>query len=110
MVKLAEFSRTATFAWSHDKIPLLVSGTVSGTVDANFSTDSSLELWSLLAADSEKPIASLQVDSKFNDLDWSHNNKIIAGALDTVVWNCTPPMKQTTLSTPWPDLATILPL
>ena len=82
MVKLAEFSRTATFAWSHDKVPLLVSGTVSGTVDANFSTDSSLELWSLLAADSEKPIASLQVDSKFNDLDWSHNNKIIAGALD----------------------------
>ncbi|QHS72051.1 Sec31p [Saccharomyces paradoxus] len=82
MVKLAEFSRTATFAWSHDKIPLLVSGTVSGTVDANFSTDSSLELWSLLAANSEEPIASLQVDSKFNDLDWSHNNKIIAGALD----------------------------
>ncbi|CAI4057158.1 Sec31p SKDI_04G0500 [Saccharomyces kudriavzevii IFO 1802] len=82
MVKLAEFSRTATFTWSHDKIPLLVSGTVSGTVDANFSTDSSLELWSLLATDSEKPLASLQVDSKFNDLDWSHNNEIIAGALD----------------------------
>ncbi|EJS44455.1 sec31p [Saccharomyces arboricola H-6] len=85
MVKLAEFSRTATFTWSHDKIPLLVSGTVSGTVDANFSTDSSLELWSLLAADSEKPVASLQVDSKFNDLDWSHNNKVIAGALDNGV-------------------------
>ncbi|CAI1889091.1 hypothetical protein SEUBUCD646_0D00590 [Saccharomyces eubayanus] len=82
MVKLAEFSRTATFTWSHDKIPLLVSGTVSGTVDANFSTDSSLELWSLLTTDSEKPVASLQVDSKFNDLDWSHNNKTIAGALD----------------------------
>lgn len=82
MVKLAEYSRTATFAWSHGKIPSLVTGTASGTVDANFSSESSLELWSLLSADASKPDASLAVDAKFNDLDWSQDNKILAGALD----------------------------
>lgn len=82
MVKLADYSRTATFAWSHDKIPSLVTGTASGTVDADFSSESSLELWSLLSPDATNPNASLSVDAKFNDLDWSHDNKVIAGALD----------------------------
>ncbi|GAV54923.1 hypothetical protein ZYGR_0AS02460 [Zygosaccharomyces rouxii] len=82
MVKLADYSRTATFAWSHDKIPSLVTGTASGTVDADFSSESSLELWSLLSPDATNPKTSLSVDAKFNDLDWSHDNKIIAGALD----------------------------
>lgn len=82
MVKLAEYSRTATFAWSHDRIPSLVTGTASGTVDANFSSESTLELWSLLSADDSKPKAALNLDAKFNDLDWSHDDKIIAGALD----------------------------
>ncbi|QLL31623.1 hypothetical protein HG536_0B04870 [Torulaspora globosa] len=85
MVKLAEYSRTATFAWSHDRIPSLVTGTVSGTVDANFSSESKLELWSLLAADASEPTLSLAVDAKFNDLDWSRDDKIIAGALDNGV-------------------------
>ncbi|AQZ15092.1 SEC31 (YDL195W) [Zygosaccharomyces parabailii] len=82
MVKLADYSRTATFAWSHDKIPSLVTGTASGTVDADFSSESTLELWSLLSADASKPKASLSVEAKFNDLDWSFDNKTIAGALD----------------------------
>lgn len=82
MVKLADYSRTATFAWSHDKIPSLVTGTASGTVDADFSSESTLELWSLLSPDATNPKTSLSVDAKFNDLDWSHDNKIIAGALD----------------------------
>lgn len=85
MVKLAEYSRTATFAWSHERIPSLVTGTASGTVDANFSSESALELWSLLASDPSKPKASLAVDAKFNDLDWSNDDKIIAGALDSGV-------------------------
>lgn len=85
MVKLAEYSRTATFAWSHDKIPSLVTGTASGTVDANFSSESKLELWSLLATDATEPKLSLAVDAKFNDLDWSRDDKIIAGALDNGV-------------------------
>ncbi|CCD22445.1 Sec31p NDAI_0A02880 [Naumovozyma dairenensis CBS 421] len=82
MVKLAEYSRTATFAWSHHKIPYLITGTASGTVDANFSSDSTLELWSLLSTDTNKPVTSLTTDAKFNDLDWSHTNDFIAGALD----------------------------
>lgn len=82
MVKLAEYSRTATFAWSHERIPSLVTGTASGTVDANFSSESKLELWSLLATDSTEPSLSLAIDAKFNDLDWSYDDSIIAGALD----------------------------
>ncbi|CAB4253978.1 similar to Saccharomyces cerevisiae YDL195W SEC31 Component of the Sec13p-Sec31p complex of the COPII vesicle coat, required for vesicle formation in ER to Golgi transport [Maudiozyma barnettii] len=82
MVKLAEYNRTATFAWSHDKIPYLASGTASGTMDADFSNDSILELWSLLSTSSDKPVCSIKTDAKFNDLDWSFDNKFIAGALD----------------------------
>lgn len=92
MVKLAEYSRTATFAWSHERIPSLVTGSVAGTVDANFSSESSLELWSLLSPDAAKPTNSLTVDAKFNDLDWSEDNKTIAGALDNGVvelFSCT---------------------
>ncbi|QLQ79136.1 hypothetical protein HG537_0B04840 [Torulaspora globosa] len=85
MVKLAEYSRTATFAWSHDRIPSLVTGTASGTVDANFSSESKLELWSLLGTNATEPKLSLAVDAKFNDLDWSRDDKIIAGALDNGV-------------------------
>ncbi|CAL9732257.1 protein transport protein Sec31p [Monosporozyma unispora] len=82
MVKLAEYPRTATFAWSHDRIPQIVTGTASGTIDADFSNESVLELWSLLATEPKKPIASLSTDAKFNDLDWSIDNKIIAGGLE----------------------------
>lgn len=82
MVKLAEYPRTATFAWSHDKVPLLATGTASGTVDADFSSESTLELWSLLSADVEKPQGSITASAKFNDLDWSPDNSILAGALD----------------------------
>lgn len=82
MVKLAEYNRTATFAWSHDKIPVLASGTASGTMDADFSNDSVLELWSLLSTSNDKPVSSIKTDGKFNDLDWSFDNKFIAGALD----------------------------
>ncbi|SMN19895.1 similar to Saccharomyces cerevisiae YDL195W SEC31 Component of the Sec13p-Sec31p complex of the COPII vesicle coat, required for vesicle formation in ER to Golgi transport [Maudiozyma saulgeensis] len=82
MVKLAEYNRTATFAWSHDKIPYLASGTASGTMDADFSNDSVLELWSLLSTSTDKPVCSIKTDAKFNDLDWSFDNKFIAGALD----------------------------
>ncbi|CCH61756.1 hypothetical protein TBLA_0F02140 [Henningerozyma blattae CBS 6284] len=82
MVKLAEYSRTATFAWSRNKIPTLVTGTASGTVDADFSSDSTLELWSLLSTDKLNPVVSVEANAKFNDIDWSIDNKYIAGALD----------------------------
>lgn len=82
MVKLAEYPRTATFAWSHERIPQIVTGTASGTIDADFSNEAVLELWSLLATEPDKPIASLSTDAKFNDLDWSIDGKIIAGGLE----------------------------
>lgn len=82
MVRIAEYSRTATFALSHDRIPYLVSGTASGTIDADFSNESKLELWSLLSTDDKKPTFSLTADAKFKDLDWSQDNKHIAGAMD----------------------------
>ncbi|KAI8395511.1 Trp-Asp (WD) repeats profile [Nakaseomyces glabratus] len=82
MVRIAEYSRTATFAWSNDRIPYLVSGTASGTIDADFSNESKLELWSLLGTDADKPSHSVSTDAKFKDLDWSADNKYIAGAMD----------------------------
>ncbi|SCU81259.1 LAME_0B06238g1_1 [Lachancea meyersii CBS 8951] len=82
MVKLAEYPRTATFAWSHDRSPLLATGTASGTIDADFSSDSKLEIWSLLSADASAPQASVVAEAKFNDLDWSHDNQVVAGALE----------------------------
>ena len=82
MVKLAEYQRTATFAWSHDRIPRIITGTASGTIDANFSNESVLELWSLLSTEPNKPVASLSTDAKFNDLDWSIDDQLIAGALE----------------------------
>ncbi|SCU92013.1 LADA_0F13652g1_1 [Lachancea dasiensis] len=85
MVKLAEYPRTATFAWSHHRSPLLATGTASGTIDADFSSESKLEIWSLLAPDVSTPQASVAAEAKFNDLDWSHDNRIVAGALDNGV-------------------------
>lgn len=82
MVVIADFQRTATFAWSHDKIPVLATGSISGSISADFSSESKLEFWSLLDGENEKPFHSIETSSKFNDLDWSIDNKIIAGALD----------------------------
>ncbi|AMD20079.1 HCL072Wp [Eremothecium sinecaudum] len=85
MVKLIEYPRTATFAWSHDKLPILATGTASGTVDADFSSASTLEFWSILSKDNSKPDAVINADAKFNDLDWSKDNEILAGALENGV-------------------------
>jgi protein transport protein SEC31 len=52
MVKLKEIPRTATFAWSPDiKDPLLVTGTVAGAIDADFSSTTQLEFWDLSLLD-----------------------------------------------------------
>ncbi|CBX93163.1 hypothetical protein LEMA_P040640.1 [Plenodomus lingam JN3] len=101
MVRLREIPRTATFAWSPGSTqPLIATGTKAGAVDADFSNDTQLELWELKLDDSEqgvelKPVASLSVDSRFNDIAWSqpseqHPRGIIAGALDSgalVLWD-----------------------
>ncbi|AAS52010.2 ADR090Wp [Eremothecium gossypii ATCC 10895] len=84
MVKLAEYPRTATFAWSPDKVPVLATGTASGTVDADFSSTATLEFWEVGSAESG-PQGSVTADAKFNDLDWSRDGAMLAGALENGV-------------------------
>ena len=72
--------RTAVPIWSpsaHPGSPLLATGTVSGALDASFSSDSLLELWDpFTPADDDKidptPLASLSVASRFNRLAWGY--------------------------------------
>ncbi|KAF1360016.1 WD40 repeat-like protein [Lizonia empirigonia] len=101
MVRLREIPRTATFAWSPGPTqPLIATGTKSGAVDADFSGDTQLELWELKLDDAEhgvelEPVATVNVDSRFNDIAWSQPSEqyprgIIAGALDSgtlVLWD-----------------------
>lgn len=74
--------RTAVPVWSPSSLnsstPLLATGTVSGALDASFSSESTLELWDPYGGyqpDSDlstelTPIASLSVNSRFNRLAW----------------------------------------
>lgn len=68
-MKLREIPRTATFAWSSDSVPYLVSGSVAGAVDLDFSAQATLEIWSV--GDLSAPLFSANVDSKFHSLAWS---------------------------------------
>jgi protein transport protein SEC31 len=45
-MKLKEIVRTATFAWSPGVEPTIATGTVAGALDASFSNDAHLEIWS----------------------------------------------------------------
>ncbi|KAF2658388.1 hypothetical protein K491DRAFT_776374 [Lophiostoma macrostomum CBS 122681] len=101
MVRLREIPRTAAFAWSPGPLsPLLATGTKAGAVDADFSNDTTLELWELNLDASEQgvelqPVATINADSRFNDIAWGqpseqHPKGIIAGALDSgalVLWD-----------------------
>ncbi|KAH7392769.1 hypothetical protein BKA66DRAFT_439478 [Pyrenochaeta sp. MPI-SDFR-AT-0127] len=101
MVRLREIPRTATFAWSPGPAqPLIATGTKAGAVDADFSNETQLELWELKLDESEqgvelKPVATVNVESRFNDIAWSQPSEqyprgIIAGALDSgalVLWD-----------------------
>ncbi|KAF8863544.1 hypothetical protein BDZ45DRAFT_615214 [Acephala macrosclerotiorum] len=93
MVRLREIPRTATFAFSPSSgLPLVVTGTRAGAVDADFSDETKLELWDLKLDDLEQgvelqPIASISTDSRFHDIAWApanadHPRGIIAGALE----------------------------
>lgn len=72
--------RTAVPIWSPSSLPssnpLLATGTVSGALDASFSSDSVLELWDPFSASSSEteltPLASLGVGSRFNRLAWGY--------------------------------------
>jgi protein transport protein SEC31 len=71
MVKLKEIPRTATFAWSPNAgEPLMVSGTVAGAIDEDFSSTTQLELWELSLIDHSpdglqlKPRVSIDTDAR----------------------------------------------
>ncbi len=74
--------RTAVPVWSplalQTSTPLLATGTVSGALDASFSSDSVLELWDPFGEGSpefgevNEPLASLSVGSRFNRLAWGY--------------------------------------
>ena len=70
MVRLREIPRTAAFAWSSGPNPVLVTGTRSGAVDADFSDETKLELWELNldALDQGlelQPVASISTESRY---------------------------------------------
>ncbi|TVY43719.1 Protein transport protein [Lachnellula subtilissima] len=92
-MRLREIPRCAAFAWSPGSdLPLVVTGTRAGAVDADFSDETKLELWDLSLDDLEQgvelqPIASISTDSRFHDIAWGpanaeHPRGIIAGALE----------------------------
>ncbi|KAF2708417.1 hypothetical protein K504DRAFT_468756 [Pleomassaria siparia CBS 279.74] len=101
MVRMREIPRTATFAWSPGPTqPLIATGTKAGAVDADFSNDTTLEIWELNLdsagqAVELQPVATVQADSRFNDIAWGLPSEdyplgIIAGALDSgalVLWD-----------------------
>ncbi|KAM0793724.1 hypothetical protein ACM66B_001148 [Microbotryomycetes sp. NB124-2] len=75
--------RVAVPAWSPAvcaRVPLLATGTVSGALDASFSADSVLELWSPFSPDQaqdgpvqlQQPLASINAPSRFNTLAWGY--------------------------------------
>ncbi|KAI9820082.1 MAG: protein transport protein S31 [Phylliscum demangeonii] len=91
MVRLREITRTAAFAWSPGtELPWIATGTKAGAVDADFSTETALELWDLQLHNHQQnlsldPIASVSTDSRFYDVAWARVNNersIIAGALE----------------------------
>ena len=70
MVRLREVPRTAAFAWSPGSgLPVIATGSKAGALDADFSTDSQLELWDLDLENAHSsqelhPIASITTDSR----------------------------------------------
>ncbi|KAF8748424.1 Steroid receptor RNA activator (SRA1) [Rhizoctonia solani] len=85
-MKLKEIVRTATFAWSPGFEPTIATGTVAGALDASFSNDAHLEIWSpdlhdrntTLGAEGEsakgKSNNIVQVSNTFNRLAWGYAN------------------------------------
>jgi protein transport protein SEC31 len=66
MPKLKEINRTATMAWfssSHTHLPMIATGTVAGAMDASFSNDADLELFTV---DLESPELELQPSAKIS--------------------------------------------
>ncbi|CAE6536089.1 unnamed protein product [Rhizoctonia solani] len=96
-MKLKEIVRTATFAWSPDVEPSLATGTVAGALDASFSNDAHLEIWTPDLHDRDTTIGSeggvgpkgkVTLSSRFNRLAWGYVNPdrprgVIAAGLES---------------------------
>ncbi len=70
MVRLREIPRTAAFAWSPGSNTLIVTGTRSGAVDADFSDETKLELWDLNLDTQDQglelqSVASISTESRY---------------------------------------------
>ena len=70
MSRLRGVPRTAAFAWSPStQNPLLATGTKAGAVDADFSSDTQLEVWdaSSNASDDrgQQPAGKVDTDSRY---------------------------------------------
>lgn len=71
MVRLREIPRTAAFAWSPGtELPLIATGTKAGAVDADFSSETALEVWDLQLQNHQQnlelePIANVSTDSRW---------------------------------------------
>lgn len=90
LMKLKEIPRTATFAWTRDDAsPSLVTGTAAGAISADFDSSTHVELWNLDLQDkspsaySLSPKFSAEVDARFYDIAVSHDNKYVAGAMES---------------------------
>jgi protein transport protein SEC31 len=69
MVRLREIPRTAAFAWSTTAAaPLIATGTKAGALDADFSSETVLEIWDLALDNTSgaelQPGGSVSVDSR----------------------------------------------
>ncbi|EPY49259.1 COPII-coated vesicle component Sec31 [Schizosaccharomyces cryophilus OY26] len=87
-MRLKDINKSATLAWSprgvNDNQPLLAIGGYIGTENARES-DNLLEIWDT-SSESNKPIGSTNVNTKFYDLDWEKSLDkqygVIAGTLE----------------------------
>ena len=73
MARSRAVPRTAAFAWSPGPgLPFLATGTKAGAVDADFSSDTQLELWNLRLDDSSdhgpRPVGKVDTDSRCQSL------------------------------------------
>ena len=89
MVKLCEINQTATFAWSHDSLPLMATGTLAGVMDDTFSSDSVLQIYDVFSSTqgNSKPLYSGAANAKYNSIAWSgaskdHSRGILAAGLE----------------------------
>ncbi|KAJ3343135.1 protein transport protein S31 [Gonapodya sp. JEL0774] len=92
--------KTATFAWSPgNHLPLIVTGTVAGALDASFNTETELEIFDLSLGGEEtqmEKLGSSPAPARFNRLAWGNFTTeektygVIAGGLENgelVLWD-----------------------